>query len=106
MLINQTHKATFSANLNQYNSKTHAMKLLLFILLFVSSFNLKLKSQTEFIEYRSEANPLYWKNRKPFTDYWQQDVHYNISAQLNDSSDIITGHEELIYFNNSPKIVP
>ena len=103
MLINQTHKATFSANLYQYNSKTHAMKLLLFILLFVSSFNLKLKSQTEFIEYRSEANPLYWKNRKPFSDYWQQDVHYNISAQLNDSSDIITGHEELIYFNNSPK---
>lgn len=59
-------------------------------------------SQTEYVDYRSSTNPLYWKNRKPFEGYWQQDVHYNIKAQLNDSSDIITGSEELTYWNNSP----
>jgi hypothetical protein len=77
-------------------------KTLLFSILAVI-LNSELYSQTEYIDYRSQTNPLYWKNRKPFLDYWQQDVHYNIYAQLNDSSDIITGHEELTYWNNSPK---
>ena len=75
--------------------------IILFILSIISFT--ELISQTEYIDYRSQTNPLYWKNRKPFTDYWQQDVHYNITASLNDSTDIITGHEELSYFNNSPK---
>jgi hypothetical protein len=52
--------------------------------------------------FRSSQNPLYWKNHKPFDGYWQQDVHYKINASLNDSSDIISGSEELTYFNNSP----
>lgn len=59
-------------------------------------------SQNEYIDYRSVTNPLYWKNRKPYEGYWQQDVHYNIKAEINDSSDIVTGHEELTYWNNSP----
>jgi aminopeptidase N len=58
--------------------------------------------QSEYIDYRSVTNPLYWKNRKPFEGYWQQDVHYNLKATLNDSSDIISGTEELTYWNNSP----
>lgn len=73
----------------------------LLAILALSSF-LSIKAQTEFIEYRSQNNPLYWKNKKPFADYWQQDVHYNIKATLNDSTDIISGHEELTYWNNSP----
>ena len=59
-------------------------------------------AQTEYIDYRSVTNPLYWKNRKPFAGYWQQDVHYTIKAEINDSSDIVTGHQELTYWNNSP----
>ncbi len=59
-------------------------------------------SQNEYVDYRSATNPLYWKNRKPFEGYWQQDVHYTIKADLNDSTDIITGNEELTYWNNSP----
>ncbi len=61
-----------------------------------------LSSQNEYIDYRSVNNPLYWKNRKPFEGYWQQDVHYTIKAEVNDSSDILTGNEELTYWNNSP----
>lgn len=59
-------------------------------------------SQTEYIDYRSATNPLYWKNRMPYEGYWQQDVHYNIKAEINDSTDILSGSEELIYWNNSP----
>ena len=77
-------------------------KIFLLSILTIISFT-EINAQSEYIDYRSQTNELYWKNRKPFADYWQQDVHYNINAQLNDSSDIITGHEELTYWNNSPK---
>lgn len=59
-------------------------------------------SQTEYADYRSLTNPLYWKNRKPYEGYWQQDVHYNIKAFVDDSTDIVSGSEELTYWNNSP----
>ena len=44
----------------------------------------------------------YWKERKPFEGYWQQDVHYKIKANIDETTDIITGEEQLTYFNNSP----
>ncbi|MFN5544036.1 MAG: M1 family peptidase, partial [Bacteroidota bacterium] len=52
--------------------------------------------------YRSAENPYYWKNRKPYEGYWQQDVHYYIKATLDDKTDIVSGEQELIYYNNSP----
>lgn len=59
-------------------------------------------AQTEYIDYRSATNPHYWKNRPPHPGYWQQDVHYTIKAEINDSTDVLRGNEELIYWNNSP----
>lgn len=53
-------------------------------------------------QYTSEQNKFYWKNRKPTTDYWQQDVYYNIKAAIDEKTDIISGVEELAYRNNSP----
>ncbi len=76
------------------------LSLLALLCIFLSGFTAF--SQNEYIDYRSATNPLYWKNRKPYEGYWQQDVHYNIKAELNDSTDIITGAEELTYWNNSP----
>jgi hypothetical protein len=52
--------------------------------------------------YRTSSNPHYWKSRKPFADYWQQDVHYRIKAKLYDSIGMIEGQEQLTYWNNSP----
>jgi uncharacterized protein affecting Mg2+/Co2+ transport len=52
--------------------------------------------------YASEQNPYYWKNRKPYPDYWQQDVHYNLKIDLDERLDIIDGSEVLTYTNNSP----
>jgi len=53
-------------------------------------------------EYRSVENKLYWKNKQPRSGYWQQDVHYNIKAVIDETTDIIAGEETLKYYNNSP----
>ncbi len=52
--------------------------------------------------YRSDNNPLYWKNRPPHKAYWQQDVHYKINARLDETTHMISGTEGLEYWNNSP----
>lgn len=74
----------------------------LLLLGFIYFYSTHCNSQTEYQNYRSATNPNYWKNRKPHEGYWQQDVHYNIKAEINDSTDILSGTEELIYWNNSP----
>ncbi|MGE0569066.1 MAG: hypothetical protein AB7O73_14095, partial [Bacteroidia bacterium] len=77
------------------------MKQFIFIVTFLF-FCLGINAQTEYQDYRSATNKLYWKNRKPYEGYWQQDVHYNIKAAIDDSTDILSGNEELTYWNNSP----
>lgn len=52
--------------------------------------------------YRNADNPNYWKNKMPHAGYWQQDVYYNIKANINETLDIIEGEETLTYWNNSP----
>jgi len=52
--------------------------------------------------FQSASNQYYWKNRKPYEGYWQQDVHYKINARIDDKTDIIDGDIELTYYNNSP----
>lgn len=53
--------------------------------------------------YQSKENVYYWKNKKPYEGYWQQDVHYKIVASLDDSIEVLDGtFYELTYWNNSP----
>ena len=52
--------------------------------------------------YPSPNNSHYWKNKKPYEGYWQQDVHYTINAILNEEDELINGQEILVYTNNSP----
>ena len=52
--------------------------------------------------YRNADNPNYWKNKMPHAAYWQQDVHYRIKADIDETTDIISGDEILTYWNNSP----
>ena len=52
--------------------------------------------------YQNADNPNYWKNKLPHPGYWQQDVHYRISANINEITNIINGKEILTYYNNSP----
>lgn len=52
--------------------------------------------------YKSTENQLYWKNRKPFEGYWQQDVAYTINANINERTDQVIASLSLEYTNNSP----
>ena len=52
--------------------------------------------------YQNNDNPNYWKNKMPHPGYWQQDVYYNIKANIDEHTDIISAEQELIYTNNSP----
>ncbi len=52
--------------------------------------------------FRSVDNPYYWKNDLPYPGYWQQDVHYDMRAKLDEVNDLIEGEIELTYWNNSP----
>jgi aminopeptidase N len=52
--------------------------------------------------YRKSSNPLYWKNKLPYPGYWQQDVHYEIQATVDDSMNTVGGKYKLTYWNNSP----
>lgn len=63
-----------------------------------------IKAQTG--EYRSAENKYYWKNRKPYEGYWQQDVDYTIKAKLDEANDVVEGDETLVYYNNSPDTLP
>jgi aminopeptidase N len=82
---------------------THKLPLMLkHLTLIIGAILISIVSLAQMGEYRSASNPYYWKNRKPFDGYWQQDVHYSIKVTLYDSLDIVGGKEELVYYNNSP----
>ncbi|MBT6808241.1 MAG: M1 family peptidase, partial [Flavobacteriales bacterium] len=82
------------------------IKKLLTILLLV--LTVSVFSQTKYNAlakpntYQNYDNPNYWKNKMPNAAYWQQDVYYNIKANIDEVTDIISATEELTYTNNSP----
>ncbi len=74
------------------------MMWLLSVVVSAQPFNPLLPPNT----FRNADNPYYWKNKLPFEGYWQQDVHYNIKANIDELTDIISGTQQLEYWNNSP----
>ncbi len=76
--------------------------LLLFITLFVPATAQQYDATRPPNTYRNGDNPYYWKNKLPHPGYWQQDVHYDIKANVDDKTDIITAEMKLTYWNNSP----
>jgi hypothetical protein len=83
----------------------HIQSLLLLIMIPVLTFGQLIPEDRTYAEkysYRSTENPWYWKNRKPFEGYWQQDVDYQITANIDDVTDIIDGNLVVTYYNNSP----
>ncbi len=62
-------------------------------------------STPDFDDLHDSKNPLYWKNKKPYEGYWQQDVYYKIYAYLNDTFEYIKGGERITYYNNSPNTI-
>ena len=76
--------------------------LLLFTALPLHSFAQRFDPLHSPSTYRNADNPFYWKNRPPYEGYWQQDVHYRITARLNEEQDFADGTVTLTYWNNSP----
>jgi hypothetical protein len=74
-----------------YYNIAHMKKIFTLIIYFI--FVHQLTAQDNW--YRSKDNAYYWKNRKPFEGYWQQDVHYSIKAKLTDKDDIVDASEEI-----------
>ena len=73
--------------------------LILFLFAYVTVFA---QSDLPPNNYATTKNQCYWKSRKPFADYWQQDVHYHIVANIDEKTDIVTATQKLTYWNNSP----
>ena len=81
------------------------MKQLLAFILIIGSLILNAQQYDPLHKpnsYQSSTNPNYWKNKMPHQGYWQQDVYYDIKANIDEKSDIISGKETLVYTNNSP----
>ena len=76
--------------------------LLLFALLLVNLLQAQLMNSNS---YRNTNNPLYWQNRKPHAAYWQQDVHYNIAARIDEEAKKIDAIEDQIFLKNSSKTI-
>ena len=82
------------------------MKKLLISCLLLSTFGLNAQNTYDALSkpntYQNADNPNYWKNKMPHAAYWQQDVYYIISANIDEQKDRIDGTEKLTYWNNSP----
>ena len=51
--------------------------------------------------FRNADNPSYWKNRPPCEGDWQQDVHYRITARLDENTEGADGTGDLICWGAS-----
>ena len=87
------------------------MKKILLLLTLVLSFNLFSQEDETYLKYdplnkpntyNIPDNPNYWKNKMPYEGYWQQDVHYEINAEINAEDNTIYANQTLTYWNNSP----
>ena len=76
-----------------------------FIALVLISFTAQAQSKYNPLStpntYQQKDNPNYWKNKAPL-GYWQQDVHYTIKANIDETKDIIDASQTLTYWNHSP----
>lgn len=79
------------------------MNFFLVVFTLIISFSVNAQFSKPENNFRSPSNPHYWKNKLPFQGYWQQDVHYEIDAKINDTTDVIEANfYRLTYWNNSP----
>ena len=79
-----------------------SVAIILLIFTYAAQVNAQYSDAGPINNYQSKKSPYYWKNRRPFPGYWQQDVHYKIKAHIDEATDIIGGEEHLTYSNNSP----
>jgi len=81
------------------------MKKLIFILLFIISISLFAQESQLYTPVNIQKaynNQTRSTDGNPGENYWQNRANYQINVELDPHSGLITGTEEITYFNNSP----
>lgn len=73
---------------------------LIFFLFLTKSFASDLKMPKEIKKAYTNQTRSY--NGKPGINYWQNFSDYNIKAEIDPQTRLLTGSEKIVYFNNSP----
>lgn len=73
---------------------------LIFFLFLTKSFASDLKMPKEIKKAYTNQTRSY--NGKPGINYWQNFSNYNIKAEIDPQTRLLTGSEKIVYFNNSP----
>lgn len=81
--------------------------LILSIILLSGVLAINLDAQEKRFFVPSEISKTYEKGTRaydgrPGENYWQNTVDYNIDVEINIAEKLIEGHEEVVYYNNSP----
>jgi hypothetical protein len=91
---------------NMRRNLVRVVALIFLFLLTVSAFAQQAAWQGKF-EQLGEVLPTPNSYRtgsgSPGSSYWQQRADYVINAELNDKTQLLTGHETITYYNNSPE---
>lgn len=91
-------------NLNHIVMKKHFL-LILSMLMYSSVLLAQVKHTEKFEQLESELRaPNVYRNAAgaPGPQYWQNEANYDISVELDDENQRITGEETITYINNSP----
>jgi len=80
--------------------KLYITPALIFVLAFSVSFGSNLKKPKEIKKAYTNQTRSY--DGKPGINYWQNFSEYNIKAEIDPKTRLLTGREKIVYFNNSP----
>ncbi|MBK7500532.1 MAG: hypothetical protein IPI19_15965 [Ignavibacteriales bacterium] len=80
--------------------KLYITPVLIFIFAFSVSFGSDLKKPKEIKKAYTNQTRSY--DGKPGINYWQNCSEYNIKAEIEPKTRLLSGSEKIVYYNNSP----
>jgi hypothetical protein len=83
--------------------KSFIYSLLILVLIASTSFSSDLKIPKEIK--KAYINKTRSYDGKPGSSYWQNFSEYNIKAEIDPKSRLLTGSERIVYYNNSPDTI-
>ena len=83
--------------------KSFIASLFILVLLAPTSFSSDLKMSIEIK--KTNLNQTRSYDGKPGSSYWQNYSEYNIKAEIDPKSRMLTGSEKIVYYNNSPDTI-
>jgi hypothetical protein len=93
-------KINYEINQEKTNMKSFISSLLIIVLISSISFSSDLKMPKELK--RAYVNQTRTYDGNPGPNYWQNFSDYNIKAEIDPKTRLLSGSEKIVYFNNSP----